>query len=125
MPWFFLRELSVPLYAWVLLAGLGVGVWACGVAGRVLGVADHRSVVWDEFIGQWLALLPLVGRAELSWWGVAVGFVSFRVFDIWKPWPIGWLDRRLKGGLGVMADDLVAGICAAAVLATGLRLLGH
>lgn len=123
LPWLLLlRELSLPLYLAVLLIGFGIGVWACNVAGRALGVDDHRSLVWDEFVGQWIALLPLL-VLPVSWWAIAVGFVLFRLFDVWKPWPIRWLDRRVKGGLGVMIDDVVAGIIAAAVLAAGLHFL--
>ena len=128
LPWLLLRELSLPVYVLVLLAGFALGVWACDVAGRALGVDDHRSLVWDEFIGQWIALIPLLIPALLpvtgaTWWMLAIGFVLFRLFDVWKPWPISWLDRHLKGGMGVMVDDVVAGIFAAIVLALGLHLL--
>ncbi|MGP1665952.1 MAG: phosphatidylglycerophosphatase A family protein [Rhodanobacter sp.] len=108
------------LYVLVLLVGFGVGVWACNVASDAIGVADHRSLVWDEFIGQWIALLPLL-LWPAPWWAIGLGFVLFRVFDVWKPWPISWLDRRVKGGMGVMIDDVVAGIFAALVLALGLH----
>jgi phosphatidylglycerophosphatase A len=116
LPWLLLRHLTLPLYALVLVLAFALGVWACNVAGRALGVDDHRSLVWDEFVGQWLALAPLL-VAPAPWWQVAVGFGLFRLFDVWKPWPIGRLDRQLKGGLGVMADDAVAGAYAAVVLA--------
>jgi len=121
LPWLLLRQLALPLYVLVLLAGFGVGVWASNVASRALGVADHRSIVWDEFIGQWIALIPLLLPAfrptsPATWWSVAAGFVLFRLFDVWKPWPIGWLDRRVKDGLGVMIDDVIAGVFAAVVL---------
>ncbi len=126
LPWFFLRELLLPVYVAVLVIGFGVGVWACTIAGRALGVDDHRSLVWDEFIGQWVALLPLQLSALLpasgfAWWMVLLGFVLFRLFDVWKPWPISWLDRKVKAGMGVMIDDVVAGIFAAVVLLLTLR----
>lgn len=121
LPWLLLRELPLPLYVLVLLFGFAVGVWACNVASRALGVADHRSLVWDEFIGQWVALLPLL-MLPAPWWAIVVGFALFRLFDVWKPWPISWLDRRVKGGMGVMIDDVVAGVFAAIVLALGLHL---
>lgn len=129
LPWWWLRQLSVPVYVLVLLLGFGIGVWACNVAGRALAVDDHRSLVWDEFIGQWLALLPLgvpalLPSSGLAWWMPVLGFVLFRLFDVWKPWPIRWLDRYVKGGFGVMIDDVIAGAFAAVVLALGLRLLG-
>ena len=122
LPWLLLRQLALPVYALVLLAGFGVGVWACGVAGRALRVADHRSIVWDEFIGQWIALLPLLipgllpaSNAALAL-AILAGFALFRLFDVWKPWPISWLDRKVKGGLGVMLDDVLAGFFAAIIL---------
>jgi phosphatidylglycerophosphatase A len=121
LPWLLLRELPLPLYVLVLLLGFAVGVWACNVASHALGVADHRSLVWDEFIGQWVALLPLL-VLPAPWWTIVVGFALFRLFDVWKPWPISWLDRRVKGGMGVMVDDVVAGVFAAIVLALGLHL---
>lgn len=114
LPWLLLRETPLAIYLLVLLAAFVLGVWACDVAGRLLGVDDHRSLVWDEFVGLWIALLPVVAA---PWWAVVLGFALFRLFDVWKPWPIGWLDRRLKGGVGVMTDDVVAGIFAAMVLA--------
>lgn len=128
LPWLLLRELSLPIYLAVMLLGFGVGVWACDVAGRAIGVDDHRSLVWDEFIGQWIALIPLLLPALLpasgaTWWMLLAGFALFRLFDVWKPWPIRWLDRHLKGGLGVMVDDVVAGIFAAVVLGCVLRVL--
>ncbi|WP_266156689.1 phosphatidylglycerophosphatase A family protein [Dyella silvatica] len=120
LPWLWLRELSLPWYGAVLLLGFVIGVWACNIAGRAIGVDDHRSIVWDEFIGQWIALIPAL---LAPWWAIVAGFVLFRLFDVWKPWPISWLDRHLKGGLGVMVDDVVAGIFAALVLGMLLHWL--
>ena len=121
LPWLLLRHLAWPLYALVIVLAFVLGVWACGVAGRALGVDDHRSLVWDEFVGQWIALVPALFA---PWWAVLAGFGLFRLFDVAKPWPIGWLDRRLKGGLGVMTDDVVAGVFAAAALWGMLAIAG-
>ena len=121
LPWWFLwRQLGLPGYGLMLILAFAVGVWACGESGRRLKFSDHRALVWDEFVGQWLALLPAL---VAPWWTVPVAFVLFRLFDVWKPWPIGWLDRRVKGGAGVMLDDVVAGAFAAIVLAIILRLV--
>jgi phosphatidylglycerophosphatase A len=120
LPWLLLRHLSLPINLLVIVVGFFIGVWACDVAGRAVGVDDHRSLVWDEFIGQWIALLPAL---LAPWWAVVVGFGLFRLFDVWKPWPIRWFDRHLKGGLGVMADDVIAGVFAAVVLWAILRLI--
>lgn len=121
LPWLALRRLELPLYVLALALAFALGVWACNMAGRALGVDDHRSLVWDEFVGQWLALLPLL-LLPAPWWMIAVGFGLFRLFDVWKPWPIGWLDGHMKGGLGVMIDDVVAGVYVAVVLAMALAL---
>ncbi|MDB5771587.1 MAG: phosphatidylglycerophosphatase [Burkholderia sp.] len=92
---------------WLLLiaAGFAVGVWACHETGRNLGVADHGSMVWDEIIAFWLVLVFLMPAdfATQCW-----AFVLFRFFDMVKPSPIRYFDRRFKGGIGVMWDDIVA-----------------
>lgn len=113
LPWLLLRQYSLSLNVAVIVIGFAVGVWACDIAGRALRVDDHRSLVWDEFIGQWIALLPAL---VAPWWTIVLGFALFRLFDVWKPWPIRYVDRRLKGGLGVMTDDVIAGVFAVAVL---------
>lgn len=87
-----------------------IGIWASGVAGRALGVADHGGIVIDE-IAAFLLVLALT-PATIGWWFTA--FVLFRVFDIFKPWPIRWADRNIKGGFGVMFDDLLAAVFAIA-----------
>ena len=81
-----------------------LGVWACDRTGRDLGVQDHGSMVWDEIV----AFLPLAALASASLVTEAVAFALFRLFDIWKPFPIRELERRVKGGLGVMIDDVFA-----------------
>ena len=88
--------LAVPLFF--------LGVWACGVAGRNLGTEDHGALVCDEIV----AFLPLAALASASLWLQAVAFLLFRLFDIWKPFPIRHFEARVKGGLGVMLDDLLA-----------------
>ncbi|HEY8011070.1 MAG TPA: phosphatidylglycerophosphatase A [Rudaea sp.] len=115
LPWLALRELPWPLYFVVLALAFALGVWACGWVVRVLRIDDPGVAVWDEFVGQWIALAPLLWL-ESAWWWIAAGFILFRIFDIAKPWPVSWADRRLDGGLGVMLDDVFAGIYAAIVL---------
>lgn len=90
-----------------------VGVWASGVAGRALGIADHGGIVIDE-IAAFLLVLAAT-PAAFAWWLMA--FLLFRMFDIFKPWPIRWADRNIKGGFGVMFDDvLAAGYTIAGIL---------
>ena len=91
-----------------------VGIWCAEAYIAQSGVKDPGPVVVDEVAGQWLSLLP--AAAHLEFWHLAAGFVLFRLFDIWKPWPVSWADRSVAGGLGVMLDDIFAGIMAAAVL---------
>ena len=74
----------------------------------------------DEVVGQWLVLVP----APLDPLAYAVAFVLFRTFDIWKPWPVRWAERRVKGGLGIMLDDLLAAVYAVALL-SGLLAIGE
>lgn len=96
--------LPSPAYWGLLLLGGLVGIWACERTGRALGVPDHGGIVWDE-ITAFLLVLPF---APQTWWGYVLAFLLFRLFDVWKPFPIDWLEARVKGGLGVMLDDLLA-----------------
>lgn len=96
-----------------------VGVWASNVVIARLHIDDPGSIVWDEFVGQWIALLPLLVWPVADWW-IVLGFGLFRLFDIWKPWPIRWADSHIKGGLGVMLDDIIAGVFSAAAFAAVL-----
>jgi phosphatidylglycerophosphatase A len=91
---------------------LAVGRWAAGTVAKASPVADPAAIVIDEVAGQWLALLP----APLAPLPYAAGFVIFRIFDIWKPWPVSWVDRNVTGGLGIMLDDLLAAVYALLVL---------
>ncbi|HEX9208692.1 MAG TPA: phosphatidylglycerophosphatase A [Steroidobacteraceae bacterium] len=93
------------------------GFWICGTSARRLGVHDHPAIVWDEIAGMMITLLA----APATWWGALLAFALFRLFDIWKPWPIREIDHGMRGGAGIMLDDVVAGLLAAAVL----LLIGH
>ena len=123
LPWLALRELDWPWYVGALALAFALGTWAANVAITRLRLADPGAVVIDEFVGQWLALLPLVLQPR-GWPWLVAGFALFRLFDVWKPWPVSWADRRVGGGLGVMLDDVVAGAYAALLLALGSWLAG-
>ncbi|AFJ47974.1 phosphatidylglycerophosphatase A [Shimwellia blattae] len=116
--WCLLIMLPWPMYWLVVLVAAGIGIYLCHVTARDMGVHDHGSIVWDEFVGMWitLAALPLY-----NWQWVLAGFVVFRVLDMWKPWPVRWFDRNVHGGLGIMVDDIVAGIISAGII----FLAGH
>jgi phosphatidylglycerophosphatase A len=102
-PWH-VAVLAIPLFF--------VGVWASAVTGRDLGAADHGAIVIDEIV----AFLPVAVFANKSPLMLAVAFGLFRLFDIWKPFPIRQVERRVKGGFGVMIDDVLAAIYACAVI---------
>ncbi len=103
--------------AFAILAAI-FGIYVCGESARRLGVHDHPGIVWDEITG--FAVTMLTVPANLYW--VLAGFALFRLLDIWKPWPIREADHSLSGGLGIMLDDVIAGIFAAAIL-FGIRYL--
>lgn len=115
-----LAPLSVPVYLGACLLVAIVGVWICDRSSRLLGVHDHPGIVWDEISGYLITMIPvmLAQPDTLAGWAlwIGLGFAFFRLFDVLKPWPISWLDRRVSGGLGIMADDWLAGVDAAVVL---------
>jgi phosphatidylglycerophosphatase A len=115
MPWLAMRGLGWPAYAAVVFLAFAIGIWASNVAIARLRIADPGCIVWDEFVGQWIALAPLLFFPH-DWRWMLAGFALFRLFDVWKPWPVSWADRNVKGGFGVMLDDALAGLLAALVL---------
>ena len=118
--WFLISPLPTAAYFGILTGLFLFGCWLCGASARRLGVHDYSGIVFDEVVGFLVTCIPLLAVMAMNPFheavGLAIAFVAFRVFDIWKPWPIGWLDRRVHGGLGIMLDDLVAGLYAALVL---------
>ena len=107
-----LSQLSPDHYLLMLLVTSVMGIYICGQTARDLGVHDHGSIVWDELVGFWITMFA----APVGWVWVVVGFVLFRFFDIIKPWPISWIDKKITGGFGIMLDDVIAGVMAAVVL---------
>lgn len=113
LPLFALLMQTPELVHYTTIAVLFVlGIQCCEIAGRNLGVADHGGIVWDEIV----AMLLVLQFTPLSWQWWLVAFLLFRLFDIWKPFPIRQFDARLKGGFGVMFDDLLAAIYAIAAI---------
>jgi phosphatidylglycerophosphatase A len=124
----FLSHLDLLLYGLTVVTLTVLGVWAASQAEAVFRSPDDGRIVIDEVAGQLVALAPLVplraalpGSAFLL--AVVTGFVVFRVFDVWKPGPVRACEERFEGGLGVMMDDVVAGLLSAAVLGAGLLWL--
>lgn len=103
-----LAQLNFAVYVGVVFLLFGLGVYVCDRVVKELNQQDPGAIVFDEFVGLWIALFLLPS----GWYWLLIGIALFRFFDILKPWPVGWLDRNLKGGLGIMADDVAAGLYA-------------
>lgn len=107
-----LSQLSLPLYLLVVFLVCVAGVYICDRCAKDLKVHDHSGIVWDEIAGYLITMIAIPNNIIT----VFLGFALFRLFDIWKPWPISWLDKQVKGGLGIMLDDVIAGIFAWGIL---------
>ena len=101
-----LHYLPWQYYLLVTLLLFVLGIWLCGKTAARLGVHDHPAIVWDEIVGYLITMLLV----PYGWGWMLAGFMLFRLFDIWKPWPIRWLDKQVRGGLGIMIDDVLAAI---------------
>jgi phosphatidylglycerophosphatase A len=114
-------EIFTPIvWAAIITAGFVLGVWACARTGRDLGKSDHGGMVWDEIIAFWIVLLFLM---PAGWLIQLCGFILFRIFDMLKPPPIRYFDQHVKGGFGVMWDDIVAAFCTLLVFALAGQIL--
>ncbi|MEY8248080.1 MAG: phosphatidylglycerophosphatase A [Bermanella sp.] len=106
--WFFLQDLSLSMYVAVLVFTSLLGIYLCHKTAKDLKVHDHGGIVFDEWVGMWITLLLVPS----GWGWLLLAFVLFRFFDIVKPWPIKYFDEKVAGGLGIMLDDIVAGLIA-------------
>jgi len=123
-----LAMLNIESYLIMLVVTSLLGFWFCEVTSQAMGVHDHKAIVWDEFVGYWITMFPVLliypsieSTLDIPFIWVAIGFVLFRFFDVLKPFPISWLDKKVAGGFGIMIDDIVAGVFAA----VGLFLIMH
>ena len=113
IPLFFLLAMLSPLlYLIAVIMMSVVGIYICGKAADDVGVHDHPAIVWDEFVGFFITMFMI----PVSWQSVLVGFLLFRLFDIVKPWPISYIDKKVSGGLGIMLDDILAGAFALVIM---------
>ena len=119
--WFLLAQLSLINYLTATIILSLIGIWLCGVSSKKLGVHDHGGIVWDEICGYLITMVAL----PVTWYWALAGFVLFRLFDIIKPWPIKWLDKKVHGGFGIMIDDLIAGAFAAIILHVALMFFNQ
>lgn len=107
IPLFFLLALLTPTAYLIAVIVMSIaGVYICGKAANDVGVHDHPAIVWDEFIGFFITMFMI----PVSWQSIVMGFLLFRLFDILKPWPISFIDKKMSGGMGIMLDDILAGL---------------
>ncbi|QGU31809.1 phosphatidylglycerophosphatase A family protein [Thermochromatium tepidum] len=121
-----MSPLAWPYYLGLVILFSLIGIWACDRTARELDAKDPAAIVWDEFVGFFITMLVVPYSLLMSaqgWVWVLAGVLAFRLFDIWKPWPIQVIDERVGGGLGIMLDDILAGIMAALTLLVLQRLL--
>ncbi len=109
-----LRDLGPHYYLALTIVLFVVGIFICRYTRDALEVDDHPAIVWDEIIGYLITMC----YAPQGWWWPLLGFVLFRFFDIFKPWPVNLADRHVKGGTGIMLDDVIAGIYSLAIMQT-------
>lgn len=108
LPWLFMKNLALPSYLLLLGVVFVLGFFVAGSAEKIVDCPDAGCIVIDEFLGIFITLTAAPAH-PLAW---LIGFVLFRIFDIAKPFPASWFDRRIHGGVGIMMDDVVAGIYA-------------
>lgn len=109
-----LRHIQIGWYAAVIFVSFFIGIWLCGKTAKHFGVHDHPAIVWDEIVGFWITMF--LAPLKMNWLWIILGFLLFRLFDIWKPWPIKWFDQQVHGGFGIMIDDVFAAIYAWLIL---------
>ena len=111
--------LSDLVYLLLIFLSAIAGIYICGKTASDLNTHDHGGIVWDEFVGFWLTMFLV----PFTWYWLLVAFVLFRFFDIVKPWPIRWIDKRVGGGFGIMLDDVIAAVYAWLIIQLILLLL--
>lgn len=105
--WLLFKDLQPILYWIFIVVTFMFGCFLCQKTSDDTHTHDSGHIVWDEFVGMWITLF-FIPQYSLLW--IAIAFVAFRVFDMAKPWPIRWFDKRVPGGFGIMVDDVIAAI---------------
>ena len=116
----FMQNMSLAVYLAITLVVTTLGIWFCSYSAKKLGVHDHPAIVIDEIAG----FLITMTAVPAGWPWVVTGFILFRFFDAVKPWPISWLDRHVKGGVGIMIDDVAAGLVSLGLIHGYILLSG-
>ena len=119
IPVFFgLSFLNIWAYLLITAAVCICGIWICGKTSKDMEVHDHSGIVWDEIAGYLITMIYIPNKL----WCIALGFALFRFFDILKPWPISFLDKKIEGGLGIMLDDIAAGIFSLVIMQITIKI---
>lgn len=118
--WLLARQ-GLWVYLGVTVILFAIGVWICDRTSKDIGVHDHSGIVFDEVVGYLVTMVAV----PVNLWTLLAGFLLFRLFDIVKPWPIRWMDKRVKGGFGIMIDDVLAGLFGLGCMWGGLYFFGH
>lgn len=116
---YFMMYLPWQYYLLLTISCFILGIWICAATTKALGVHDHGAIVWDEIVG--LMITMMMAPQGVLW--LLIGFILFRIFDIWKPWPVRWLDHSFKGGLGIMIDDVFAALYALLLIQLSAKML--
>ena len=119
--YYFLQTQTLLIYISVTIAMFFVGIGLCAYTARALNTHDHPGIVWDEIVGFLITMMAI----PFTWYWVLCGFLLFRLFDIWKPFPIKQMDKHITGGLGIMLDDVLAGLYAWSCLWMLIYLTGR
>lgn len=107
-----IQDMGSMFYLTLVLVFFVSGILMSSYTTKALGVDDHPAIVWDEIVGYLITMC----YAPDDWWWLIIGFVLFRIFDILKPWPVNLADKHVKGGLGIMLDDVIAGIYSLTIM---------
>lgn len=121
LPWLLIKDLTLLLYLAVLAAVFVLGFFAAGSAEKILDRPDAGAIVIDEFLGMFITL-TLAPAHPAAW---LLGFIFFRIFDIAKPFPVSWFDQHIHGGIGIMMDDVIAGLYALISLQLSWLVVGR
>lgn len=114
-----LAHLALPYYVAIVLLLTMISCWICQKSSEAIGIHDYKGIVLDEMVGYWITMIAF--PPHLFW--IFAGFLWFRLFDVWKPWPISWIQKNVKGGIGIVLDDVVAAIFAWLALFASSKLL--
>lgn len=117
--WVFIYFFSYRIYFIFLIFGTLIGIYCCEKINNSMDIHDHKSIVWDEFIGMWITLIVV---PIYNWNWIVIAFMLFRILDIIKPWPISWVDRVVKGGIGIIMDDMLAGFLAMCIVISVMHM---